>query len=888
MKKIFKRLSVLFLLSLFVLAVPFTLAACDDEPVNPGGGDQPIENGTVSYTVYVKSVGGMPLADVVVGLYEGDLRKDTITTDEDGMGFFRAKPAEYEVRVIDYPVGYATDTQTHALPENGGEVTIYLESSIIESPIPAGTLYKKGDIVYDYATKAYSLDENDLLVEEDVSISGLMQEYKAVMINFFYTDCPPCRAEFPFMEEAYQDYDDRIAILAITHNDSPETTAMFRQDNGLSFLMATDSTYYGHYGVTGFPTSVMIDRYGVICEIEVGSIPDANKFRSLFDKYTSDDYVQTVRPSTGDGEEEAPVIIKPTYTMPDSTVIEEVLNADGFNGTYAPETGADAEYSWPFILSEDGQSVHPSNQTIDSSYSIMYLTFTATKDQVLTFDYLTSTEEDYDVFYVVVDGLIMAEISGVSEEWQTCYAYVPVRDGTHEVGFVYQKDYDSGEEDDTVFMKNMRLEDASLIQEPTYFSHHAASVFNEEEQRYEHYVSPVYNSTDKYWHVGSAEGPLLLANLLTVSHFSSMSVYEYYSEGLCVFDGTDYSEEVLAICQVAGNAVEYGYHPVTNDVRALLKMMTEEFGQGNANEWLEFCIYFEAHGTNEQFADPIKGLSFTSAYTAVETTEADPDATNVVNVDRMVIPRGFYYKFVPERDGVYLIQSHASNNYTTAWLRGPNEEWLWHDEGDKWGNSNGNFCFEWYMEEGVAYYVQCTFWYPTDLGTFEFTIEYVTDAKTVLRDCSTSGLYTFIEETGELTVDSVIEVYMDSEGYYRKGTAATASDSDSYIYVDFCRTTWFESHRSIENMLNVGEESGIYVFDFTEVQNDTQEYGPDRQNYMKTKLAEAKQAENGGFVKADRMLVETLQWFTDVYGIAGVNNAWLLMAYYEDYLGPQS
>ena len=71
--------------------------------------------------------------------------------------------------------------------------------------------------------------------------------------------------------------------------------------------------------------------------------------------------------------------------------------------------------------------------------------------------------------------------------------------------------------------------------------------------------------------------------------------------------GKDYEAAMTKYCNYASNAVINGLCSVTEDLRQLLIRVAEDYGSGLENEWLELCCYFDAYGTNEQLADPIKG-----------------------------------------------------------------------------------------------------------------------------------------------------------------------------------------------------------------------------------------------------------------------------------------
>ncbi len=97
---------------------------------------------------------------------------------------------------------------------------------------------------------------------------------KAVFLNFWATWCPPCRAEMPTMEQAYQAYRGQgLEILAVSVDTAPkETVQAFMAELTLSFpaLLDPDMAVLYAYRVLGLPASVLIDRQGVIRAVEIG------------------------------------------------------------------------------------------------------------------------------------------------------------------------------------------------------------------------------------------------------------------------------------------------------------------------------------------------------------------------------------------------------------------------------------------------------------------------------------------------------------------------------------------------------------------------------------------------------------------------------------------
>lgn len=96
-----------------------------------------------------------------------------------------------------------------------------------------------------------------------------------VLVSFWATWCPPCRAEMPSMEKLYQAYRDRgLVILAISGDRTGrQVVDSFVEELGLTFLILLDPAgeVFAQYGVRGLPTSFLVDRQGRIVSAEAGA-----------------------------------------------------------------------------------------------------------------------------------------------------------------------------------------------------------------------------------------------------------------------------------------------------------------------------------------------------------------------------------------------------------------------------------------------------------------------------------------------------------------------------------------------------------------------------------------------------------------------------------------
>ncbi|MET0786650.1 MAG: redoxin domain-containing protein [Paenisporosarcina sp.] len=116
------------------------------------------------------------------------------------------------------------------------------------------------------------------LAGDQVRLSEL--KGKKVILNFWATWCPPCKAEMPHMQNFYEDYakNENVEILAInlTGSVSVETVEEFVEDYGLTFPIPMDKegTIGQKYQAITIPTSYFIDTEGKIQHKVVGPMDE--------------------------------------------------------------------------------------------------------------------------------------------------------------------------------------------------------------------------------------------------------------------------------------------------------------------------------------------------------------------------------------------------------------------------------------------------------------------------------------------------------------------------------------------------------------------------------------------------------------------------------------
>ena len=110
-----------------------------------------------------------------------------------------------------------------------------------------------------------------------------------VIINFWATWCPPCRAEMPALQYAYKDYEkEGVIFLAVnsTNQDTIPAVKQFLVEYDISFPVVYDNqgTAANTYQISSLPTTYFIGKDGVITEVVIGGPMAEALLRSRLDK----------------------------------------------------------------------------------------------------------------------------------------------------------------------------------------------------------------------------------------------------------------------------------------------------------------------------------------------------------------------------------------------------------------------------------------------------------------------------------------------------------------------------------------------------------------------------------------------------------------------------
>ncbi len=148
-----------------------------------------------------------------------------------------------------------------------GWIYVSRETGGDAKPMPLTTAPYVGNLAPDFTLQ--TIDGRSVTLGDYTAGGGM-----PVVLNFWATWCPPCRVEMPYFENANNLYDGEVAILGLNQAESAATIADYARDHGLTYplLVDADMRVNNLYGVLNLPTTVFIDKNGIVREVLIGTI----------------------------------------------------------------------------------------------------------------------------------------------------------------------------------------------------------------------------------------------------------------------------------------------------------------------------------------------------------------------------------------------------------------------------------------------------------------------------------------------------------------------------------------------------------------------------------------------------------------------------------------
>ena len=112
---------------------------------------------------------------------------------------------------------------------------------------------------------------------ETYNLFSILDSGKYVIIDFFFTTCPPCISSVPILNQAYTDYGCNTAEVVFLSMDAGDTDAeVLQYENSYGGLLPSISGLNGGgdavnsiYGISAYPTVVLIAPNRMIVEQDI-------------------------------------------------------------------------------------------------------------------------------------------------------------------------------------------------------------------------------------------------------------------------------------------------------------------------------------------------------------------------------------------------------------------------------------------------------------------------------------------------------------------------------------------------------------------------------------------------------------------------------------------
>ena len=112
---------------------------------------------------------------------------------------------------------------------------------------------------------------------------------KVVVVNFWYANCAPCRAEAPILQGLYKKYQSQgVAFIGVNVFDQPDSALSFEKTYGITYpsVMDVDSGaarigFAGSIAPTATPTTFVLDTKGRIAARIVGQLESQSILNTL-------------------------------------------------------------------------------------------------------------------------------------------------------------------------------------------------------------------------------------------------------------------------------------------------------------------------------------------------------------------------------------------------------------------------------------------------------------------------------------------------------------------------------------------------------------------------------------------------------------------------------
>ena len=117
--------------------------------------------------------------------------------------------------------------------------------------------------------------------DNEIHFSDRLTEGRPIVLNFWASWCPPCRAGMPNFDRGYQEFGEEVTFMMVNLTDgrreTKEIAIEYIEGEGYTFpiYFDTEASASSAYGVRGIPVTFFIDRNGDVVNVVTGQMSES-------------------------------------------------------------------------------------------------------------------------------------------------------------------------------------------------------------------------------------------------------------------------------------------------------------------------------------------------------------------------------------------------------------------------------------------------------------------------------------------------------------------------------------------------------------------------------------------------------------------------------------
>ena len=155
-----------------------------------------------------------------------------------------------------FAAGLTAVVITRASSSNGGQTIRLGDPGAVQDPTIGTNREVEGDALPDVAVEAIS----------GATIRTGSFVGRPLVINFWYSACPPCKRELPDLAAVSDELADQVRFVGINPVDDADATTAFATEHGVTYdnFLDPTGTLLAALGINVFPTTLFVRPDGTI------------------------------------------------------------------------------------------------------------------------------------------------------------------------------------------------------------------------------------------------------------------------------------------------------------------------------------------------------------------------------------------------------------------------------------------------------------------------------------------------------------------------------------------------------------------------------------------------------------------------------------------------